>query len=137
MRDWKPPLLAAVLVLVAIACAQEETPAPGTSNGVIHGSVNIGPLCPVEPCDRQVGDLYSSRVLILRRDSSEPRTAPLAPNGSFYAEVPAGNYSVELSQCDFLGCTSVLPVHTSVGPKGTTTLDIRIDTGIRVPVTGG
>ncbi len=39
-----------------------------------------------------------------------------------------------MSECDFLGCGAELPVDTTIDLGKTTTLTIRIDTGIRSPV---
>ena len=46
-------------------------------------------------------------------------------------EVPAGNYELTISNCDFMGCQYVLPKTVRIDAGRTTNLDIDIDTGIR------
>ena len=60
-------------------------PLPDKSEGIITGSVTIGPLCPVEPCAEPIGDVYASRELLLRQEGREPIRIPLGPDGSFAA----------------------------------------------------
>jgi len=55
----------------------------------------------------------------------------LASDGSFDVAVPAGSYTVDLSDCVFLTCDQVLPKAIVVEAGETATLEIDIDTGIR------
>jgi hypothetical protein len=45
--------------------------------------------------------------------------------------VRPGTYSLTMSNCTFLGCSRVLPMTITVKQGETTTLQIKIDTGIR------
>ena len=87
-----------------------KTPAPTTSEGILAGSVVIGPICPVEPCPRGIGDTYSSRELQLQSESASGILIHLGSDGTFSALVPTGEYVVSVSNCDFFGCSRGLPV---------------------------
>ena len=108
-----------------------QTSAPPDSEGVLFGSVTIGPLCPVEPCPREIGDTYSSRELQLQSESASGILVPLQPDGTFRATVPTGEYVVTISNCEFLGCFGAPPVTVVIRKGETTNLSIDIDTGIR------
>lgn len=125
--------LAGLFLAMAAACTSGEadTPVPITSEGVLEGSVVIGPLCRVEPCSQGIGDTYSSRELQLQSESASGILVPLQPDGTFRASVPAGEYAVTVSNCDFLGCSSSLPVTVVIRDGETSDLRIDIDTGIR------
>ena len=99
--------------------------------GTLEGHVRIGPLCPVEPCPSPTPDVYSSRKILLDSNSGGTWSIPLGPDGSFKASVPAATYTVDLSDCSFLGCKRALPQMVTIEPGGVTTLEIEIDTGIR------
>lgn len=99
--------------------------------GTLSGKVRIGPLCPHEPCPNPTPDIYSSRELILHSKVGEPIHVKLNPDGTFRAIVNAGTYRVDLTNCVFLGCKFALPQTVTIKPGQTTTLTIKIDTGIR------
>lgn len=99
--------------------------------GTISGKVTIGPLCPVEPCRNPDPDIYASRQLILQPPFGNQIRIQLNADGSFRATVNAGTYTVDLTDCTFLGCKRSLPIIATVSPNGLTTIDIDIDTGIR------
>ena len=124
-----------VTQLQMIVAALMQAP-PTSGQGTISGKVTIGPLCPVEPCPDPIPDIYTSRQLILQPlilqpDSGNPIYIQLNPDGSFQATVNAGIYTVNLTNCTFLGCKYVLPKIVAVRPNETTTVNIDIDTGIR------
>ncbi|MDA1129486.1 MAG: hypothetical protein O2913_12435 [Chloroflexi bacterium] len=126
-------ILAGLFLPLAAACTSGElvTVLPPVSDGILAGSVTVGPLCPVEPCSREIGDIYSSRELQLQSESASGILVPLQPDGAFRASVPAGEYVVSLSNCDFLGCSASLPVTVVIKDGETSDLHIDIDTGIR------
>ncbi|MBF8266268.1 MAG: hypothetical protein HW384_2132 [Dehalococcoidia bacterium] len=134
MRIWVLPFIwLSILLIVTIGCTPGGSAPPDKLSGVLNGSVTIGPLCPVEPCSNPIGEVYSSRVLLLKQGNREITRLPLQPDGNFNATVPAGVYSIELSECTFMGCSRALPIKTVVEPEKTTTVQIDIDTGIRSP----
>lgn len=110
-------------------CDFAPCPEKGTQ-AVIAGRVVIGPLCPVEPCRNQPNP-YLDKELIFKPKKGNSTTAKLEADGSFQKQVEAGIYSVELSQCQYLGCRRTLPKTVEVKPGETVELVIEIDTGIR------
>lgn len=95
MRVWLIPLMGLTIVLAAAACAADDTTLlPDGAEGVLTGSVTIGPLCPVGPCAGLPGDVYASRELHLRQQDNEPIGIQLEPDGSFSAVIPTGSYIV-------------------------------------------
>ncbi|MCH8801584.1 MAG: hypothetical protein IH963_11810 [Chloroflexi bacterium] len=110
---------------------QTETPGPGQPVGVFAGSVNIGPLCPIEPCFQVIGDTYSSRQLQLESASGGNILVQLRTDGTFLTFVPVGEYRVNLSGCDFPGCSGSLPITVVIMEGEATDVNIDIDTGIR------
>ena len=132
MRRLATLAVVACAGLLGVACGPDATPTPAAiPEGVLAGSVTIGPLCPVEPCGDGVPNPYASRTLLLYGDAPEPTRIGLREDGSFEVFTYSGTYRVELSDCEFLRCASALPVGVTVTPGGWTTLDIDIDTGIR------
>lgn len=122
--------IAAIVVVAVVVLTLSGKPSQGQL-GTLSGRVSIGPLCPVEPCPGPVPDVYSSRKLVLQPFLGSPVYVNLNSEGTFQASVPAGTYSVDLSDCTFLGCPMSLPQTTTVKPGETTVLQIDIDTGIR------
>lgn len=118
------------LALITVACGSDPTATPAPDGRVV-GRVAIGPLCPVEPCPGPTQDPYWSRQLILQPEDGETLRLALDSDGSFDAAVPAGSYTVDLSDCVFLTCDQVLPKAVVVEAGRTATLDVDIDTGIR------
>ena len=130
-------LVGLVVAILGIAACGGESATPITlptkAEGVLTGVVEIGPLCPVEPCEPAINP-YSPRTLLLNQPGELPIEVPLQQDGGFSALLPAGTYSVELSECEFLGCSAVLPLSTTIESGGTTSLTVHIDTGIRSPI---
>jgi len=99
--------------------------------GTIFGMVTIGPLCPVEPCPDPQPDIYSSRDIILIPEEGEPLIFELRSDVSFEAEVQPGRYNLNISNCEFLGCQSTLPIEVDINQNEALFIEIMIDTGIR------
>ena len=105
------------------------------TSGTVYGKVSIGPLCPVEPCSNPI-DPYSGKQLIFTpagggRPVDTPFYAKLSGDGSFSVDIPESNYSVTLSDCQYLGCQRVFPKNISVSANKSLQLNLDIDTGIR------
>jgi DNA-binding transcriptional ArsR family regulator len=121
--------------------ASVPEPAQGSNasvDGIISGIVSIGPLCPVEnenaTCPGQMNrsELYTSRHILLNSKSGNGGYAiSINANGSFSEIVPAGEYTLSISNCTFVGCGSELPKSVVIRPNQTATTKISIDTGIR------
>ncbi len=95
------------------------------------GKVSIGPSCPREPCPNPNPNIYSSRELILQPKVGSTVRIKINSDGTFWAKVIVGTYSVDLTDCVFLGCEYALPRTVTIKPDQVTTLNIHIDTGIR------
>ncbi|MBM3925588.1 MAG: hypothetical protein FJ320_06310 [SAR202 cluster bacterium] len=110
-----------------------QPPPPSDNLGVLYGQVHIGPLCPVEPCSPSVPNPFESRSLLLQPSDGRDilLEVPLTPDGWFKWQLNAGTYVVNLSDCDFMGCKTALPLKVDIRPGEVTELQIRIDTGIR------
>lgn len=106
------------------------TSSSGSAKGKISGNVNIGPLCPVEPCQPNP-NIYLSRQIVLIPYFGNPISVNLTSDGSFKAEVPAGKYTIDLTNCKYLSCREVLPEPITIEPGKVTPVVIDIDTGIR------
>lgn len=103
--------------------------------GTVSGKVSIGPLCPVEPCNSTV-DPYSGKQLIFKptgggRPVDQPFYAKLKSDGLYSIELPSSNYSVTISDCQYMGCSAVFPKNITVTANKNLELNIDIDTGIR------
>ena len=132
----------ALFALVAACGVDSDDQRSGDGDGTFAGTVTIGPLCPVEPCDPPAGTPHAVRDLVLQRPGGIRIEVPLDDDGSFSAEVPAGTYTVHLTNCHYLGCATAFPEPGTTGAEPatvtivagqTTTRDFEIDTGIRRP----
>ena len=110
----------------------EFTECPNIKIGTLKGTVSIGSLCPVEPCPITVSNPYTSRTIILQKQTGEffPPII-LQEDGSFETEIGVGTYTLSLSDCSFLGCSRSLPKTITIEENKTTEINIDIDTGIR------
>lgn len=114
-------------------CEFAECPNPGAikASGTIIGKVNIGPLCPVEPCPVPKPDPYSSRKVVLTPTIGKSINLDLDSSGNFSGAIPAGTYELTITNCEFLGCRYSLPKTVLIEANQTTRIDVEIDTGIR------
>ena len=98
--------------------------------GTVNGIVTVGPLCPVEPCNRTL-DL-SGYSLAFTTNGIRYSYAPLSVNGHFSVSLLSGVYYVTMTpSCPWAGCGRSFPLRVSVVAGQTTSLNISIDTGIR------
>lgn len=121
-----------MLSIAAIACSSgDESTASPVATGTLTGTVIIGPLCPVEPCNAPTNPYPGHEVLVT--DSSESVVSRIAVNidGSFVGTVPVGDYSLSLEPCEYLGCNFGAPIQVEITEGTTTNVEIDIDTGIR------
>ncbi|MGD0804992.1 MAG: hypothetical protein ABSA11_13075 [Candidatus Bathyarchaeia archaeon] len=118
-----------LLILVSLSIVYSSSLGVGT----IEGRVTIGPWTPVEPIggSSPPPEVYTSREIILEGTLLPRIEIPMNGTGFFTAEVRTGTYSLDMSNCTFLGCSRVLPMTVTVKQGETTTLQINIDTGIR------
>lgn len=128
MVNFWIPIIVSIFAITIFALISLGSFVP--SQGELSGKVNIGSLCPVEPCPPKP-DIYSSMQVVLRPYLGNPIYINLTSNGSFQAKVNAGKYTIDLTNCVYLGCKSTLPQMVTVEPQNTTEIMIEIDTGIR------
>lgn len=113
--------------------------------GILRGTVTIGPLCPVEPCDlppEEVARIYEARKVFVYEKTTEAKIteANLSGNGEFSFSLRSGTYIVGISDAEGneLPLDSVLrpignalPQEVEVKPYEEVTVNFDIDTGIR------
>ena len=125
--------IAIIMPLLLAACGAESNGGKPSSEGTLTGTISIGPVCPVEPCDQSAGSIYVGRELVLLSTDGDPIRVPLADDGSFKVNLEPTTYLIRLEGCDYLGCDQAFPVEKTVVSGETTTLNVNLDTGIRSP----
>ncbi|MDD1674707.1 MAG: hypothetical protein LUQ13_03595 [Methanomicrobiales archaeon] len=104
------------------------------AQGTITGTVSIGPLCPVEPCNltpEEISAAYAARtILVFDQNRVLVSSASIGPDGHYTVMVPAGTYTIELKQ-NGIDRSPDVPALIEVSAGMITVLDIHIDTGIR------
>lgn len=105
------------------------------ASGQLEGTVTIGPLCPVEPCEPTPQDrsaAYAARSVIVFAADGATLVAELEidASGGFSAVLEAGAYVIDIDGVPG-DSTGDVPVSIEIAPGETTTVDIDIDTGIR------
>lgn len=125
-------LVASFAVLAVTACGgygDDPTPTPA-GKGTLSGTVSIGPLCPVEPCQDPVNP-YPGLKVVLTRDGEEAAMIDVQEDGTFSGQVPAGEFQLTVEPCQWLGCMNALPVQVRVRDGEVSSVAVVIDTGIR------
>ncbi len=122
------------LVFLSAGCGQSGTN-ENRAPGFLEGTVTIGPLCPVEPCQispEQLAAVYAARkVIVYNSDrTSVIKERSLDQNGRYSAELEVGKYIVDIKHVGIDRSPDV-PTAISIEPGKTVTLNIGIDTGIR------
>jgi hypothetical protein len=108
-------------------------PEPDTSMGAIYGRIEVGPLCPVEPCEAtELYQTFEGKYLVLESsETGEERRLEITPDGWFKDWLPVGVYKLTMPDCPWMGCDSVFPTEVRVAYDVYDEVVIRIDTGIR------
>ena len=108
-------------------------PEPDRTQGVIYGHIEVGPLCPVEPCTQtDMNPPFEGKVLLLESLSGgDAFKVDITPDGWFKQMVPAGSYTLTMPDCPWMGCAQAFPVNVRVAYDYFEEMVIRIDTGIR------
>jgi len=118
-----------VLSPIAVAGCTEQDHA-AAAYGVIVGQVKLGPIMPVcregVPCD---GVYKGARVVVRAKDGTIASRATADGNGDFWADVPAGTYTVAIDvQGPLPSCSSA---EATVAARSTVRVAIDCDSGIR------
>jgi len=109
--------------------------------GTLGANFSIGPTEPVCKANATIGPApqpYSSIVAVVASSSGLVSTLPIAwvSNGCevvgvAQASLAPGSYSLNLSSCTFMGCSSALPKSFAIAAGQSTSVDVSVDTGIR------
>jgi hypothetical protein len=107
-------------------------------NGILKGTVSIGPICPVEtdPIDPgclPTAETFKAYPVYVWTPNMKKRVAQLDPelDGSFSMDLAPGDYVIDLgNEQNALGGSN-LPQKVDIEPSGTVLISIEIDTGIR------
>ncbi len=113
--------------------------------GTLVGTLSIGPLCPVEPCQNQANSsaIYGARKVVAYDAATKRRVeyAMLNQTHGYSMELPPGKYIIDVTDADGkeLGLDSAKrpalgsaqPQEVEITDRNTTVLDFDIDTGIR------
>jgi len=104
--------------------------------GTLKGTVTIGPLCPVEPCDlspSEISAAYAARHILVYEDADTSKLLVrigLQVDGLFKVNLNSGVYLVDMEK-NGIDRSADVPVEVTIEPGKTVILDIDIDTGIR------
>lgn len=112
------------------------------SAGTLEASFSVGPtqpVCSVNATRGPAPSSYSSiQAIVTPSGSGQAATFPTAWTstgcevlGSVQASLAPGSYSLSLSSCTFMGCSSALPRSFVIAAGQSTSIDVSIDTGIR------
>nr|MDO8134036.1 hypothetical protein [Candidatus Njordarchaeum guaymaensis] len=103
--------------------------------GFLEGKVEIGPLCPVEPCNLtpdQIAQVYEARkIIVFTLDrSSTVAIVSLDRTGNYEIALSPGRYVVDIKRIGIDSSPDV-PREITIESGKTVRLDIRVDTGMR------
>jgi hypothetical protein len=109
--------------------------------GDLVGNITVGPLVPVERLDPATGrpierhvppEVYTSRRLLVLRDGAVVAEVTPDERGAFHLRLPAGAYTLTNAPSpQGRRERSDGPKPFVITPNATTTITLRIDTGIR------
>lgn len=104
--------------------------------GTLDGTVTIGPLCPVEPCNLSPSEIkaaYAARQILIYEDADTSKLIGrinLPPDGHYSISLHEGNYLIDLKE-NGADRSQDVPAEIVIESNKTVTHDIDIDTGIR------
>jgi hypothetical protein len=138
--EWGSVVVTRFTIGAPTGSSSTSTAVPLT--GTLDATFSVGPTQPVCSANATVGpapSTYSSiEAVVTPSPSGLASTLPIAwttngceVSGSLQASLAPGSYSLSLSSCTFMGCSSALPKSFVVVVGQSTSLDVSIDTGIR------
>jgi hypothetical protein len=105
--------------------------------GLLEGTISIGPICPVEtdpprPECLPTAETYKAYPVGIWTSDGGQKVGQISPalDGSFSLELDPGEYLVKLDKNNSIGGSN-LPLTVVVNATEKTTMNISIDTGIR------
>jgi hypothetical protein len=138
-RNIQKSIISIVLfagLILAPGCDRQQLLSDGA--GFLKGTIDIGPLCPVQTIPPDPGCLptpetYKAYPVGIWSSSGRHLITTIMPesDGSYNIELPDGNYLVALIKGQNIGGSSNLPAEVSISYGISTILNINIDTGIR------
>ena len=150
MPRWEWFACAVLLCLTLMSGCDEATvfleAITGEGMGTLTGTVTIGPLCPVEPCnlaEDQMARVYEARKVFVYKQSTEALVAQqaLSADGKYLLQLEPGSYIVDVSNSGGAALPldlanrqrlgNATPQQATVNADETTVVDFDIDTGIR------
>ena len=126
-------LLFGTLLLLA-SCFDDSLNPVGT--GTLEGTVTIGPLCPVEPCDlspSEISAAYAARHVLIYENADTSKLLAkinLLPEGHYVVNLNEGIYLIDMEE-NGADRSQDVPAEITIENGKTVTHDIDIDTGIR------
>jgi hypothetical protein len=120
------------LLLVFLSACQPQA----VEFGILEGQVSIGPLVPAvregESEPTPAPEVYAAREIVVSSQNGKKEITRLAigPDGVYRAELPVGNYLVDINHAG-IDRADGLPAKITITAGQATRLDIDIDTGIR------
>ncbi|HEY2105708.1 MAG TPA: carboxypeptidase-like regulatory domain-containing protein [Candidatus Binataceae bacterium] len=139
VQTMKPTLwLVLTLALIIAGCIAPPAGAIDRvsdvqSTGVLEGTVNRGPLLPVQrPGDPSAAPVPGARINIATTDGKPVTAAETDSAGSFRITLPAGTYRVTMmpsAHGPMIGRN--LPATITIGPGERRHLNIQVDSGMR------
>ncbi|MFH1471079.1 MAG: hypothetical protein ABIF01_04990 [Candidatus Micrarchaeota archaeon] len=124
-------LLLVVAVMLIAGCSQKKNEETGT----LQGTVTVGPLCPVEPCNLAPGALAKAletrRVVVYTQDqSSTVIVVDLKSDGSYKTDLLPGTYLIDIHKIG-MDSSGDVPKEITIETGKTIELNIDVDTGMR------
>jgi hypothetical protein len=125
------------VLLLAVILMGCPAPEPIAEYGSLNLTVNIGPFCNIEPCNKtpeEFKKLYENYSIVISKSKAiilEQKLTYNGKNGELkVANINVGEYQITISPSDiFTG--KGLPKTIVIEKAKDTTLDLIIDTGIR------
>ncbi|NUM44560.1 MAG: hypothetical protein HUU38_07615 [Anaerolineales bacterium] len=125
------------LLLFLLAACAEPNDFPPPPNGILTGTVSVGPISPGPvqldaPTEEVPAEVYTSRgIQIMTEDGTHVfKEVMFEADGTYSVEIEPDTYQIALIPSG-IDWAEGLPVVLTLKPGETTTLDIVIDTGIR------
>ncbi len=117
-----------LLGIIMTGCGPQPT-------GLLSGTVNIGPLTPVErvgvPTPIPPPEMFTTRGIIIHKENGAlVATLTFTPDGTYSVSLPIGTYRVELIPTG-IDHADELPAIVVIHENQNTILNLTIDTGIR------
>jgi hypothetical protein len=115
-----------IVLLILTSCSPAQ-------NGLLEGSADIGPICPVErpdqPC-KVPPEAYEARKIMVYSGKKLVKQVDIDSTGHYKTELKPGTYTIDINRAG-MDFSKELPASITIESDKTTTLDISIDTGIR------